>query len=69
MRRLHDFLTKLMAGNKSGALLLTNFELTPRRDNEGFTIRLTVGAVRDGNGNIGEARLNHPTFNRIRALP
>jgi hypothetical protein len=28
-----------------------------------------MGAVQDGNGKIGEARLKHPTFNGVRASP
>jgi hypothetical protein len=67
--RINDFLTKPMTGNKSGALLLTNFGLTTGAGDERFTIRLAICAVRDDDGKIGEARLNHPTYNRIRALP
>jgi hypothetical protein len=66
---IDDFLTKPVTGNKPGALLLTIYRLTTGAANERFTIRLAIGAVRDGNGKIGKARLKHPTFNRIRVLP
>ena len=68
-RRTNDFLTKHVAGNKFGALLLTIFSLTDRRGDERFTIGLRLGAIQDGIGKIGEARLKHPTFNRIGASP
>jgi hypothetical protein len=37
--RIYCFLTKHMAGNKSGALLLTIFELSNGRSNFAFTMR------------------------------
>jgi hypothetical protein len=40
-----------------------------RSRDERLTVRLAMGAVQDRNGKIGEERLKHPPFNRIRALP
>jgi hypothetical protein len=49
-RRVNYFFTKLMTGNKSGALLLTTFVLMPDATNERFTKIRAVSAVQDGNG-------------------
>ena len=60
-------LSMMVTGNNSRTSLLTIFGLKHRRSYEEFTIRLATGAVQDGNGKIGEARLKHPTSNRVRA--
>ena len=43
-----------MAGNKSGALLLTIFELTTGAATNGLPSGSRLRAVQDGNGKIGE---------------
>jgi hypothetical protein len=49
-QKVNYFFTKLMTGNKSGALLLTTFVLMLGAANEQFTEIRAVSAVQDGNG-------------------
>jgi hypothetical protein len=51
-RRVNSFLTKLMTGNKSGALLLTTFVLKPGAANEPFIkgLEITCAALRKVSG-------------------
>jgi hypothetical protein len=52
---INGFLSTSQTRNKSGALLLTMFDFTIRRGDEGFTLNRAASAVQDGNGQIGEA--------------
>jgi hypothetical protein len=56
---MYDFLRIHQTRNKSGALLLTMFEFTIRRGDEGFTLNRAVGTVQEGDGQIGEACRKH----------
>jgi len=46
----------IVTGNKSGALLLTIFVLTPGAVSEWFTKRRAESAVQEGDGQIDEAK-------------
>ena len=52
---INGFLRIHAEGNKSGALLLTMFDFTIRRGDEGFTLNRAASAIQAGNGQIGEA--------------
>jgi hypothetical protein len=55
MGGIKDFLRIHAAGHKSGALLLTMFDLTIRRGDERLTKGGAASAVQRSDGQIGEA--------------
>ena len=71
LRQINEFLSVSLDGNKSGALLLTIFELISQCGDEPFTKRRAASAVQHDNSSarLAGACLKHPAFNGTRASP